>query len=70
MLIEHGYVLHGLGGQAARPHHTVDAVTVAVQVSQALQYLVHRENDRDKDALPVGTAVLARVAMDYVPRGG
>jgi metal-dependent amidase/aminoacylase/carboxypeptidase family protein len=70
MLIEHGHVLHGLGGHAPRLHHTVDAMTVAVQAYQALQYLVQRENDRDKDALPVGTAVLARVAMDYVPRGG
>jgi len=34
--------IHGMGGHAARPHHTVD---VAVQVYQALQYLVSREND-------------------------
>jgi amidohydrolase len=37
--------LHGVGGHAARPHQTVDAVAVAVQVYQALQYLVSREND-------------------------
>jgi amidohydrolase len=37
--------IHGIGGHAARPHHTVDAVAVAVQVYQALQYLVSREND-------------------------
>jgi amidohydrolase len=36
---------HGIGGHAARPHQTVDAVAVAVQVYQALQYLVSREND-------------------------
>lgn len=35
----------GVGGHAARPHQTVDAVAVAVQVYQALQYLVSREND-------------------------
>jgi metal-dependent amidase/aminoacylase/carboxypeptidase family protein len=68
MWIEHGHVLRGLGGHAARPHHTVDAVAVAVQVYRALQYLdlVNRENDRDKDAQPIGTAALARVAMDYI----
>ena len=33
----------GVGGHAARPHQTVDAVAVAVQVYQALQYLVSRE---------------------------
>jgi amidohydrolase len=37
--------IHGVGGHAARPHQTVDAVAVAVQVYQALQYLVSREND-------------------------
>jgi amidohydrolase len=37
--------IHGMGGHAARPHQTVDAVAVAVQVYQALQYLVSREND-------------------------
>lgn len=37
--------LQGVGGHAARPHQTVDAVAVAVQVYQALQYLVSREND-------------------------
>lgn len=37
--------VHGVGGHAARPHQTVDAVAVAVQVYQALQYLVSREND-------------------------
>jgi amidohydrolase len=37
--------IHGIGGHAARPHQTVDAVAVAVQVYQALQYLVSREND-------------------------
>jgi amidohydrolase len=37
--------IHGTGGHAARPHQTVDAVAVAVQVYQALQYLVSREND-------------------------
>ena len=35
----------GKGGHAAKPHLTVDAVAVAVQVYQALQYLVTREND-------------------------
>jgi amidohydrolase len=37
--------VHGVGGHAARPHQTVDAVAVAVQIYQALQYLVSREND-------------------------
>jgi amidohydrolase len=37
--------IHGIGGHAARPHQTVDAVAVAVQVYQALQYVVSREND-------------------------
>jgi len=37
--------IHGIGGHAARPQQTVDAVAVAVQVYQALQYLVSREND-------------------------
>ena len=37
--------IHGTGGHAARPQQTVDAVAVAVQVYQALQYLVSREND-------------------------
>jgi amidohydrolase len=37
--------VQGVGGHAARPHQTVDAVAVAVQVYQALQYLVSREND-------------------------
>src|SRR5262249_4157243 len=37
--------IHGVGGHAARPHQTVEAVAVAVQVYQALQYLVSREND-------------------------
>jgi amidohydrolase len=37
--------IQGVGGHAARPHQTVDAVAVAVQVYQALQYLVSREND-------------------------
>lgn len=37
--------IHGMGGHAARPHQTVDVVAVAVQVYQALQYLVSREND-------------------------
>jgi amidohydrolase len=37
--------IHGVGGHAARPHQTVDAVAVGVQVYQALQYLVSREND-------------------------
>jgi amidohydrolase len=38
-------VVRGVGGHAARPHLTVDAIAVAVQVYQALQYLVSREND-------------------------
>lgn len=38
-------VVKGVGGHAARPHMTVDAIAVAVQVYQALQYLVSREND-------------------------
>ncbi len=38
-------VIKGVGGHAARPHLTVDAIAVAVQVYQALQYLVSREND-------------------------
>jgi amidohydrolase len=37
--------IEGIGGHAARPQQTVDAVAVAVQVYQALQYLVSREND-------------------------
>jgi amidohydrolase len=36
--------IKGVGGHAARPHQTVDPVAVAVQVYQALQYLVSREN--------------------------
>jgi metal-dependent amidase/aminoacylase/carboxypeptidase family protein len=35
--------IHGVGVHTSRPHQTVDAV--AVQVYQALQYLVSREND-------------------------
>jgi len=38
-------VVKGVGGHAARPHLTVDAIAVSVQVYQALQYLVSREND-------------------------
>src|SRR5579863_4506377 len=38
-------VIKGVGGHAARPHMTVDAIAVAVQVYQALQYLVSRENN-------------------------
>jgi len=38
-------VVRGVGGHAARPHLTVDAIAVAAQVVQALQYLVSREND-------------------------
>ena len=35
----------GSGGHGGRPHQAVDAISVAVQVYQALQYLVSREND-------------------------
>ncbi len=35
----------GRGGHGGRPHQAVDAVAVAVQVYQSLQYLVSREND-------------------------
>ncbi|MCZ6531500.1 MAG: amidohydrolase [SAR324 cluster bacterium] len=35
----------GVGGHAARPHQAVDSVAVAVQVYQALQYLVSRESN-------------------------
>lgn len=35
----------GSGGHAGMPHLTVDAIAVAAQVIQALQYLVSREND-------------------------
>ncbi|MEE8395857.1 MAG: amidohydrolase [bacterium] len=37
--------VRGQGGHAAMPHLTVDAVAVAVQVYQSLQYLVSRETD-------------------------
>jgi amidohydrolase len=37
--------IKGVGGHAARPHLGVDAIAVAVQVFQALQYLVSRETD-------------------------
>ncbi len=37
--------IKGVGAHAARPHLSVDAISVAVQVYQALQYLVSREND-------------------------
>jgi len=38
-------VIKGSGAHAARPHLSVDALAVAVQVYQSLQYLVSREND-------------------------
>ena len=44
--------VHGIGGHAARPHQTVDAVAVAVQVYQAPQYLVSRENDWKRGLRP------------------
>ncbi|MDH4224429.1 MAG: amidohydrolase, partial [Deltaproteobacteria bacterium] len=37
--------IHGVGGHAGRPHQAVDAGAAAVQVYQAFQYLVSREND-------------------------
>lgn len=37
--------IKGVGGHAARPHLGVDAIAVAVQVYQSLQYLVSREAD-------------------------
>ncbi|HUJ74475.1 MAG TPA: amidohydrolase, partial [bacterium] len=37
--------IKGVGAHAARPQLSVDAIAVAVQVYQALQYLVSREND-------------------------
>jgi len=37
--------VRGVGGHAAMPHQTVDAVAVGVQIYQALQYLVSRENN-------------------------
>jgi amidohydrolase len=37
--------IKGVGAHAARPHLSVDAIAVAVQLYQALQYLVSREND-------------------------
>jgi amidohydrolase len=38
-------VIKGVGAHAARPHLSVDALAVAVQVYQSLQYLVSREID-------------------------
>ncbi len=58
--------LRGRGGHAARPHLAVDAVAVAVQVYQALQYLVSRENDPHPFVITVG-ALQAGSAANVIP---
>lgn len=37
--------IHGIGGHAARPHETVDAIVVAAEVVQSIQRIVSREID-------------------------
>ena len=38
-------IIHGRSGHAARPHHTVDAITTAAEVVESLQKIVSREVD-------------------------
>jgi amidohydrolase len=59
--------IHGVGGHAARPHQTVDAVAVAVQVYQALQYLVSRENDPLHPFVITIGALHAGTAANVIP---
>jgi len=59
--------IHGVGGHAARPHQTVDAVAVAVQVYQALQYLVSRENDPLHPFVITIGALQAGTAANVIP---
>ncbi|HXH11740.1 MAG TPA: amidohydrolase [Alphaproteobacteria bacterium] len=59
--------IHGIGGHAARPHQTVDAVAVAVQVYQALQYLVSRENDPLHPFVITIGALQAGTAANVIP---
>jgi amidohydrolase len=59
--------IHGVGGHAARPHQTIDAVAVAVQVYQALQYLVSRENDPLHPFVITIGALHAGTAANVIP---
>lgn len=59
--------IKGVGGHAARPHETVDAVAVAVQVYQALQYLVSRENDPFHPFVITVGALNAGTASNVIP---
>src|SRR5918911_2303707 len=59
--------IHGVGGHAARPHQTVDAVAVAVQVYQGLQYLVSRENDPLHPFVITIGALHAGTAANVIP---
>lgn len=45
----------GVGGHAARPHHTVDSITVAAQVISTLQHIVSRQIDPlDSTVITIG----------------
>jgi amidohydrolase len=59
--------IKGKGGHAARPHQTVDAVSVAVQVYQALQYLVSRENNPLHPFVITVGALNAGTAPNVIP---
>ena len=59
--------IHGVGGHAARPHLAVDAVAVAVQVYQALQYLVSRENSPFHPFVLTVGALQAGTAANIIP---
>jgi len=59
--------IKGTGGHAARPHQTVDAVAVAVQVYQGLQYLVSRENSPFHPFVITVGALQAGTAANVIP---
>jgi len=59
--------IKGVGGHAARPHQAVDPVAVAVQVYQALQYLVSRENNPLHPFVITVGALQAGTAPNVIP---
>lgn len=59
--------IKGVGGHAARPHLAVDAVAVAVQVYQSLQYLVSRENNPLHPFVITVGALQAGTAANVIP---
>jgi amidohydrolase len=59
--------IRGVGGHAARPHLAVDAVAVAVQVYQALQTLVSRENNPFHPFVITVGALQAGTAANVIP---